>query len=753
VRRWRAGAWCLAGLLAACGLLPPARAAEQAPALRATRIPDGSVLRMTGGLDDPAWQSAPALDSFWQVKPVDGRAAAVRTSVRVLYDAQALYFGVQAEDPDMAGLRAQLVRRDAVLDDQDYVGVFIDPIGAGKSALFVRVNAAGVVADGVYSADTNRLDFSPDFEIDALARQTAGGYTVELRVPLAALRFDAGSSGATWKLQVVRSYPRQVHQRFASVPLSGSAGSQIERMNPLQALELPARNSAWTLRPTLTVRSERRSADGQPAARKDRFEAGVDASWYTGGNWKWDATLKPDFSQVELDVPQLSSNVQFPLQLQEKRPFFLESSDILEAPSLMSEQGGGGLQALYSRSITQPSWGLRGSFRGDAREAVLLATRDKGGALSLLPGSYEASVVRQPASAIQLGRLRTHMDAASLGLIAINRQYEADAGGNAVLGADAVWRSEAGDRLRGIAMHSWTSAWAGDDGRLQRQAERQGSYVLLDWIRNAQTLEPSLSLQQASADYRNDTGFTAQSGFRQLTLQVQQKNALEGYWTEANPYISVVGSRDLQGATIQRLWAPGLFLHGPLDMQIIVEPHPRLLQRVRAGGVLHQLNQTYLEFRASPAAWFSKFTAKLTRGDLVDVADDVKRPGSAWLLEGQWRLAGRVELEARTEWTSLRGQGRRVLFDRADSAVLIYHFGPRNALRTIVQRQQTSRTSLAAGSAQTRQDSSLDVSLTYSHRLSSDSIAYLGASARRARDAVPLRERASELFGKWQFGF
>ncbi len=742
--------WCWVAAL--CSAALPVRAVDTAPPLVATRIPAGHVLQMTGALDDSAWQQAPAVDAFWQVKPVDGRPAPVRTRVRVLFDERALYFGIEATDPDIDSLRAQLVRRDTVLDDQDYVGVFIDPIGAGKSALFVRVNAAGVLADGVYSADTNRLDFSPDFEVDAVARMNDAGYTVELRVPFAALRFDT-RTGPAWQVQVVRSYPRDAHYKFASAPLSMSAGSAIERMNALQDLELAGRDSAWSLRPTLTARTERTRAGHAATQRDSQLEAGLDASWYPGGNWMLDATIKPDFSQVELDVPQLSSNVQFPLQLQEKRPFFLESSDILEAPSLMSEQGGGGLQAIYTRSITQPSWGVRGSYRGDSREAVLLSTRDKGGALALVPGTYEAGIVLQPASAIQLGRARMHVGNASAGLIAIDRQYEGGAGGNSVLGADLVWRSDAGDRLRGIAMHSWTSAWPGEDGQLHREAERKGGYALVDWIRNSDFIEPSLTLEQASANYRNDTGFTAQSGFRQVTAQIQQKNRFEGSWSEANPYLFAVDTQDLHGQTIQRLFAPGIWVHGPYDMQFIVEPHPHQLQRVRAGGVLHALNQAYFEFRASPAAWFSEVVVELTQGDMVDVEADVKRPGAVWLVEGHWRFAHRVELEARSEWTELRAKGRRALFDRADSAVLIYHFGPRDALRTIVQRHQTTRTSLLPGDPDTHQDRSLDVSLTYSHRLSGASVFYLGATTHRADDSALGLQRASEVFAKWQFAF
>ena len=149
---------------------------------------------------------------------------------------------------------------------------------------------------------------------------------------------------------------------------------------------------------------------------------------------------------------------------------------------------------------------MRGSYRGDSQEAVVLSTQDKGGAMALVPGTYGSGMVQQPASAIQLGRYHLHIGNTSAGLIGINRQYDGDVGANSVVGTDGVWRSDAGDRVRGIAMRSWTSAWPGEDGLFHREAERSGGYALADWIHNSDSLEPSLTLQQASANYRQRHG-------------------------------------------------------------------------------------------------------------------------------------------------------------------------------------------------------------------------------------------------------
>jgi Domain of unknown function (DUF5916)/Carbohydrate family 9 binding domain-like len=741
------GCRLVVALVLALGLNGPARAQD----IVAYRIPDGQTLKMTGRLDDPLWNQAPAHGAFWQVKPVDGIAAPVRTAVRVLVDRQAIYIGFVADDAEPGSIRAPLVRRDNVLEDQDYVGVFIDPIGSARSAMFVRVNASGVLADGVYTADTDNLDFSPDFDVDARTQRRAGGYSVELRIPLDALRF-AENNTRPWRVQVVRSRPRGVHHEFASVALPRSAGSRIELMNTLSGMEGVRRISTLSLRPSLTLRATKASVGNGPETRERHFEAGLDLSWRPAGHWVVDATLKPDFSQIELDVPQLTSNAQFPLQLQEKRRFFLESSDILEMPSLMGEQGGGGLKALYTRAITQPLWAARATFRDSDAESVLLALRDEGGAQVLIPGSYESSAVAQPRSALLLARYRRNRGSFSTGAVLAHRRYESGAGENSVAGGDGVWRSGAGDRVRGIALLSKTTALAGDDGRLHEGPSRNGGFVLVDWIRKADDWEPSLTLQQASAGYRNDIGFTSQSGFRQITAQLQRKNRLSGPWTEINPYLFVVDTVDANGgATISRQVAPGVWMTGPYNTELLFELHPHQTQRVKAGAALHAFDQVFFELRSNPAPWFNLLNIKATLGDFVDPAADRVSGGRSVLVDLRLRLADRVELEARREQTVLRLAGRPALNDRADNLLLIVHLSASDSLRTIAQRHAVTRTRRLPGDPPSAETHGLALSMTYAHRLSPSNIWFVGLSRGANHRTGAPDERSTELFAKWQF--
>lgn len=347
---------CLACALAAG--LPPALAQQPQP-MQAAALAPGEHIALDGTLDAPAWQRAPVFSDFIEREPRNGAPPRYPTRVRVLTGAHALYVGVEALDPQPALIRAPLVRHDGVVRTQDFVALYLDPIGRGKVAQWFRVNAAGSTADGVHTGDDDNEDFSPDFDFDAAAARTPQGYTAVFRIPYATLRAASGER-APWRIMVVRRIPRDNNVLEASVPLPPELPSFIANMQPLRGAPAEANAPFLQLRPTLTLRRTLDQPPGAPGTASTAASAGLDVKWRPRADWVIDATLKPDFSQVALDVPQLSRNTRFALSLTEKRPFFLESSDLLRSPT----------DALYTRSITLPDWGVRGvtavNFNRDA---------------------------------------------------------------------------------------------------------------------------------------------------------------------------------------------------------------------------------------------------------------------------------------------------------------------------------------------------------------------------------------------------
>src|SRR6185295_11755057 len=145
------------------------------------------------------------------------------------------------------------------------------------------------------------------------------------------------------------------------------------------------------------------------------WDGGLDAKWNPNANTAIDAALNPDFSQVESDVAQISSNERFALFFPEKRPFFLEGLDLFSTP----------IQAVYTRTITSPRWGGRATgVLGGTRYTALVA-EDRGGGSVILPGPQTSDLADQDFSSYAaVTRLRHDLGRSFVSLLLTDREVE-----------------------------------------------------------------------------------------------------------------------------------------------------------------------------------------------------------------------------------------------------------------------------------------------------------------------------------------
>ncbi len=696
----------------------------------------GERIALDGRLDDPVWLRAPVHSDFWQTDPplADGpRAASIGTTVQFAFDTHAMYVGVRAFDPEPQRIEAPFVRYDKVFRDQDFVVVYIDAIGAGKAAQWFRVSARGAIADGTHTAANDFEDFAPDFEWDAAAAIDEGGYTVEMRIPFSTLRFPQQQS-APWRVMLGRRMPREQTLLFLSVPLRRDQSSFIAAIEPLQGLERAPAAASLQLTPTLTVR--RVDERPQQLSHRNQVDPGIDVKWRPRADWVLDATINPDFSQVELDIPQLSGNRRFALLLIEKRPFFLESSDLFELPT----------DALYSRAITDPKWGARATYRGARLGGTLLSTRDDGGGFVLLPGPFSTALASQPPSRASNGRLRWGDADLALGLVATDRSYE-DAGFNRTIGPDLVWQVSGHDKLRAQVLGSSSTALDDGVGGLRRGDEQNGTLLEASWRRQLSISEMNLRVSRIGDGFRNDNGFHAQSGFRRVNGDINYKWFEASPFNEVTPFLTAAQSVALNGgATIARDLIPGLFIGGARGLELELQWQGLRHERVSTTGPLHQPRRVFLRATGSPSRWWTLATVTVEHGERIDVTADRVRDGSVLFAEGRLRLHPRLELEPRYERAWLRGDTtRRVLDESAARMLADAHFSPRDSLRLIVQRGAAVR--IDEGSISGFSEARRIGSLIYAHRQAAGRVVFVGATQARSSDG----SRADEWFGKMQW--
>jgi len=305
-----------------------------APHLAAARVTTPPVL--DGRLDEAAWQAAPASDTFTQRRPIDGEPPGDRTVVRVLYDDVNVYVGIDC--PQSAPVVARLTRRDRWVES-DRVAVVLDTRGDGKSAFEFAINAAGVLSDGLHFNDT---DFNQDWDENwegAVAR-TPHGWSAELRIPLRALRFPARAV-QSWGLQVKRYVSaRKESDDWAHIPRE--AAGEVSHYGRLDGLVGLVSRAPLELRPFVvgSVRHYDPRATTLDRGTSLGFAAGLDLKWHPSQSLTLDATIFPDFGQVEADQIVLNLTT-YEIYYPEKRPFFLEGVETFATP----------MQLLYTRRI------------------------------------------------------------------------------------------------------------------------------------------------------------------------------------------------------------------------------------------------------------------------------------------------------------------------------------------------------------------------------------------------------------------
>jgi Domain of unknown function (DUF5916) len=715
-------------------------------AIQAARLLPGEAIVLDGSLSHPAWQRAPVHSRFIGRDPVFGADPPQRTHVQVLFNERALYVGVTAFDTRPHEMRAPMVRADQVNRTQDFVVVYIDAIGTKRAAQFFRVNAAGSMGDGLHTAADDNEDFSPDFDWDAAVQRTlpastnpqlpTTGWTAVFRLPFASLRFAPGQQD--WRIMVGRRLPREQFHMVTSVPVPRDVPSFIANMQPLQGVVLPADSQFLTVRPSVTVRREK-PAGGDS---ETKATASLDVKWRPMAQAVVDATIRPDFSQVALDVPQLAGNSRFALYYPEKRPFFFESADLLRTPT----------EAFYTRSYTEPRWGLRGTWRSTSWAGTALALDDKGGGLVLLPGVYGTDAVTQPASRALAARARSDGGQLQWGGVVASRQYTAGRGDNTVLGPDVEWDVTEGLRMRGQWLHASTTAQPNAAGGLTKGAPITGDRVLLRAQHQGEKTEGNLTLEDVTGGFRHDSGFANQAG-------VRKGFGFAAYnWGAVGPFNQFFSNFEFgrttdrrTGEVVSQTLRPGIWTTGASNLEWWAEWYAQSRVRTAPGAPL--LNENYLAtgLLFTPAAWFPMLDAKLTWGQIADRSATAVRPGGTFNLTTKLRPLASLELETTASTAWLRANGQRTYGETALQLLAVWHFNAQHNLRAIVdstslRRLQERDASGAVAVAADRSTGSTQ-SLTYAWRESAGTVLYVGASSSRQGGSSP---RSSEMFVKLQ---
>jgi len=304
-----------------------------------------------GDLGDKCWNAVEWGTDFVQWEPEEGAVPSQQTAFKIVYDDRAIYVAYRVHDTEPDRIDSILSRRDGF--PGDWVEINIDSYHDHRTAFSFTASVSGTRGDEFISNDGNNWAGSWDPIWEFKTRIDEEGWTAEARIPLSQLRYG-NKDEHVWGIQVHRRLFRK-EERSLWQPKSKDESGWVSRFGELHGLEgIPAQRQIELLPYVVAQTESFEAVSGDPFndGRDSHLGAGLDGKFGVTSDLTLDFTINPDFGQVEADPSEVNLSA-FESFFQERRPFFIEGSNILDfqiAPSI----AGGNFTAdnlFYSRRI------------------------------------------------------------------------------------------------------------------------------------------------------------------------------------------------------------------------------------------------------------------------------------------------------------------------------------------------------------------------------------------------------------------
>jgi hypothetical protein len=281
-----------------------------------------STFKVDGDLSESAWSDAEKVSAFRVHYPQNGDSTKFRTEAQLTYDDHFIYVGITCFDDGKYVI--QSLKRDVDFWSSDAAEVLFDPIESQVNGVLFGVNTEGVQSEGILAGDDP--DWAWDNKWFSAVQKAADRWTVEMAIPFKSLRYDPKKT--TWSVNFARNAIEnggqyytwtKVPQQFDGISLA-FMGTLVWDAPP------PLEKSNVALIPYVGGGASKDYLNKENAETVK--SAGLDAKVALTASLNLDATINPDFSQIEVDE-QVTNLTRFNVIFPERRTFFLENSDVL----------------------------------------------------------------------------------------------------------------------------------------------------------------------------------------------------------------------------------------------------------------------------------------------------------------------------------------------------------------------------------------------------------------------------------------
>jgi len=488
------------------------------PVLTISKCPANSV-KIDGIIDEPVWGNCETATNFVEIDPGDNTKASVKTEVKLTYDDDHLYVAFICYDDNMKKLRASLTDRDKIYND-DYVGILIDTYNDHKQAYEIFLNPYGIQGDGIWTRQGEEMNF--DMLYNSEAKIYKDKWIVEAAIPFKSLRFPE-TDEQEWSVHIIRTRPRDSRNQMSWAVISKDNSEFFSQAGILKGLRKLKKGKHLEILPYIIgsqygFKQDLNNPNSEFINKKIKGDLGIGIKYGFTSNLTGELVFNPDFSQVESDAAQIDVNTSSALFYPEKRPFFLDGSNLFQSY----------INVIYTRMMNNPLYAAKLIGKIEDIDVGYMMDYDENTPY-IIPGKYGSEFV--PTELKSFGnviRLKKSLKGQQfLGLIGTDR--EVGDSYNRVIGFDGSLKFRNDYYLNWQLMGYFTKELNRpeiytDETKINKKSNDAGfngeSYAnyggTLVLVRNTRSWDSEIFLNIAPPEARRDLGYLAKNDFREI---------------------------------------------------------------------------------------------------------------------------------------------------------------------------------------------------------------------------------------------
>jgi hypothetical protein len=494
-----------------------------------------SPVRLDGLLDEALWQSAAIASNFSESNPTERGIPDIGMKALMAYDTEYLYVAYIIKD-NPEEIRARLSDRDQIWQD-DYAGMLLDTNGDGQVTYFISANPLGIQGDTRSAGDNE--DESFDLIYSSAGTLTDSGYQIEMAIPFRSLRFPEADI-QEWRATFWITRPREDRFTYSWAGIDRDDPCFTCQFGTLRGMSNIERGRNLEILPAITgsQAGSRNPADPGSGFDNGRMtaEPSFNLKYGLTSDLTLDATINPDFSQIESDAAQIDVNSTFALSYPERRAFFQEGGDLFQT----------NIDAVYTRSINDPIAASKLSGRFGNWTVGYIGARDNTSPI-LMPFEEGSALVSGGKSVSNIFRARRSFENSSFVAAMVTDRRMDDGGSGSVVGVDGgIWFLQ--NYLvswQVLASHTQElndaslSTASGLDGRTFSRGDHtaaldgesfSGHGIALGLGRGGREWGFDINYNQLSPTFRTDNGFVTMNDNRRFDAQYRYS-----FWFTEHP--------------------------------------------------------------------------------------------------------------------------------------------------------------------------------------------------------------------------